>query len=76
MVMLELTEAKWLFSVLAKDGRSEGGTGKLSVDTEEPVASLRVFQRADGCGFFSRRWWKWSNLAFRWSQTTRFLWAL
>ena len=41
--MLELTEAKWLFNVLAKDGRSEGGTGKLSVDTEEPVHTTNQY---------------------------------
>ena len=45
-VVEELTEAKWAFRVLAMV--SELKEDQLSVETEDAVASLSVFQIDDG----------------------------
>ena len=57
VIMLELTEAKWLLRSLAKEVRL-GEEGQLIEHSEGEVASLSVRQRVDGCGFLSSRWWK------------------
>lgn len=72
VILLELTEAKWLLRLSAKEVRLEAKEDQLSVHSEVEVARLSVRQRADGCDFLSSRRWKKSNLALRWSQTTRF----
>lgn len=58
VIMLELTEAKWLLRSLAKEVRSGEKEGQLTEHSEGEVASLSVRQRVDGCGFLSSRWWK------------------
>ena len=45
---------------------------QLSVDMMEEVASLSVFQMAEGWDFLLISWWKYSILALRCSQTTQF----
>ena len=58
VIMLELTEAKWLLRSLAKEVRSGEKVGQLTEHSEGEVASLSDPQRVDGCGFLSSRWWK------------------
>ena len=53
--MLELTEAKCLLRLLAKEERLGATEGLLSEHSEGKVASLSVRQRVDGCGFLSSR---------------------
>ena len=55
VIMLELTEAKWLLRSLAKKVRLGEREGQLSEHSEGEVASLSVRQRVDGCGFLSSR---------------------
>ena len=55
--LLELTEAKWLLRLSAKEVRLEA-KDQLSEDDEAEVASLSVRQMDDECGFLSRRRWK------------------
>ena len=56
--LLELTEAKWLLRLSAKELRLEATEDQLSVHSVAEVASLSVRQMADGCGFLSSRRWK------------------
>ena len=48
VIMLELTEAKWLLRSLAKEVRLGEKEGQLSERSEGEVASLSVRQRVDG----------------------------
>ena len=54
--LLELTEAKWLLRLSAKEVRLEV-KDQFSEEDEE-VARLSVRQMDDGCGFLSSRRWK------------------
>ena len=48
VILLELTEAKWLLRLSAKELRLEAKEDRLSVHSEAEVASLSVRQMADG----------------------------
>ena len=67
-----MTEAKWPLRVLAMEAESELKEDQLLEDEVEEVASFSVFQIAEGCDFLLISWWKYSYLALRCNQTTRF----
>ena len=54
------------------EAESELKEDQLLEDEVEEVASFSVFQIAEGCDFLLISWWKYSYLALRCNQTTRF----
>ena len=69
----ELTEAKWVLRVLVMEAGSELKEDQLPEEDEVgEVASLSAFQITEGCEYLLISWLKYSFLALRCNQTTRF----